>query len=344
MILNGVTVLASFAAVLRVAAAGILLAIGLRAWREWRRAGGVGLDPRYHLLAALSMTLLALALVSWPLFYLVLQSYVPRFPGVMCMEGVTRIGERSIGPAAWLPRLAAGLQISKPALLFLTGAWLVLHFANRRDRTGAFTGRVLAAMLVAGMVATLDGVAEASYLLIPKQERRLARGCCTQEADPAADSGAGEIPSAPPSEPRETHPGLTIAFFAAGSVALAALEGAARSKGTTHARWLGVALAGTIPGLMVAVPFLRNVASPAFLRLPYHHCAYCLLASAPESLFGAALYVGGAFGTGWACVAAWLGNSRGSAVPPPPSARLSRFAQLGYGGALLMAGTRLVLP
>ena len=55
-----------------------------------------------------------LGLASWPLLYLLLQSYVPEWPDVMCIYGVTRVGAGSVGASRFLPGLVTALQVLKP--------------------------------------------------------------------------------------------------------------------------------------------------------------------------------------------------------------------------------------
>jgi len=154
LIVNGFSVVAVFAAVLRAALGMAVLVAGARAIRSSRSARDAGTgEDRFYLLVTLCATLVGLSVVSWPLLYLVLESYVPgsggpQWPGVMCIQGVTRIGTGSVGAASLLPPLVGTLLVTKPLLVLVSGAWLVLHLVNRKSRTGALTGRVLPGELV----------------------------------------------------------------------------------------------------------------------------------------------------------------------------------------------------
>jgi hypothetical protein len=348
VILNALSGLAAFAALLRAAIGLIVLFVGVRALRRWRSPlgpePGTG-EERFYLVFALSATLLGLAVVSWPLLYLVLQSYVPEWPGVMCIQGVTRIGAGSVGAASSLPGLVGFLEGAKPALVFVAGAWLVLHLVNRRGRTGALTGRVLWVLLLFGCLATIDGAGELAYLLIPKQETFLAAGCCTVGADPAAAAGA-----APPalllSSPEPSHGWLTAAFLSVGLAVVLAVSVARRRlrRPAGGGRWLAFSLVGALVSVPLGLAFLSAVAAPAFLRLPYHPCPYCLIASAPESLVGIVLYVSGVFGVGWAGAARWLGATPEGSAGNELCLRLLRIARFGFLASLLMATVKLIFP
>lgn len=326
MIFNAFSVVAAFAALLRTALGLVVVVVGARALRSARRGG----EEHFYLLVALCVTLVGLGVVSWPLLYLVLDSYVPAnggppWPGVMCAQGVTRIGTDSIGPAAFLPRLLGILAVTKPLLVFVSGVWLVLHLVNRRGRTGALAPRVLVALGACGLVAVADGAAEIAYLVIPKQEKFLAAGCC-----------ATPLPAEAPPPPAAGPAGRTVtgAFLGVGGALVLVLSAAIRRGGA----WLLLSLPLALLSLPLGFVFLGNVAAPTFLHLPYHRCAYCLALWMPETLVGIALYVLGAFSVGWA-FSARLGGMGGGAGEGVALLRMARF---GYLGSLLMASVMLV--
>ncbi len=337
MIVNAFSVVAAFAALLRAALGLFVLVAGTRAIRESSRARETGsLEERFYLLVSLCVTLVGLGVVSWPLLYLVLQSYVPgsggpQWPGVMCIQGVTRIGTGSVGATSYLPHLVGILAVTKPLLVFVSGVWLVLHLRNRRDRALALTP-VLVALTLCGLLAVADSAFETAYLFIPKQEKSLAAGCCGGDMGAEASQRA----SLPPAEPGPTR-ALSVAFLALGSGLVLALSAAIRRGGGA---WLWLSLAGAILSLPLGLAFLGDVAAPRFLHTPYHQCIYCLAKWMPETLLGIGLYVLGAFGVGWAFVAFGLGKGRGAG--DGISLRLLRIARFGYLGSLLMTGVMMV--
>ncbi len=325
MIFNAFSVVAALAAILRAALGLVVVVAGVRALRNVRSAG----EEPFYLLFALCVTLFGLGVVSWPLLYLVLDSYVPAnggppWPGVMCVEGVTRIGTGSIGAASFLPRLLGALWVTKPLLVFVAGVWLVLHLVNRRGATGALTPRVLVALTAFGLLAVADSALETSYLLIPKQEKFLAAGCCAAHTAAEAPPPAATAPAGP----------VTAAFLGVGAALVLALSAAIRRGGA----WLLVSLPLALVSLPLGFVFLADVAAPKFLHLPYHACAYCLARWRPETLAGIALYLLGAFGVGWA-VSVRLGGIGGGKGEGTSLLRMARF---GYLGSLLMAGVMLV--
>jgi hypothetical protein len=345
MILNAYAVLDAFVALLRLGLGLLVLGLGVAAWRTWRRRAAVpedrkALEDRCYLLLLLGGFLLGLNVVAWPIFYLLLQSYVPEWPGVMCIYGVTRIGAGSLGPSRFLPPLVTALQVAKPALVFLSGAWFVLYLVNRRTRTAPLTGRVLLVLLAAGLLAVADAAAEVAYLAIPKQEERLSAGCCTGVFD-AQSHAARFLPAALVKE--DENGWLYAAYYALNAGLVLGADGCGRLCRRRLPRgWLVPLLLVAVLAVAVNAAFLVEVAAPRLLGLPYHHCPYDLVPKAPESLVAVALFLGGTFAVGWAGVAAWLGDgAEAGPLLPGTVGRLLQFAVFGYLLSLVMTSAEL---
>jgi len=293
-------------------------------------------DRRYHLLLVLAVTGFGIAIAAWPLFYLVLQSYVAEWPGAMCIQGVITIGQGSLGPARHLPSLVALLEITKPLLVFVAGAWLVLHLAGRRR--GA-TRAALPALLLFGSLSLVDGAAETAYLVTEKRDY-IAETCCGTAAPTTGTTSRAMLIGLAPG-PKHLR---TEVFFLVGILAIAAASATLHSlRRHGHAgRWLTPAVATAVGSIPIGLVFLKTTAAPAFSGLPFHECVYCLFGSAPESLIGIGFFALGAFALGWAAAVFWL-------MPADEdnqtlTERLLRIARVGYAGALLMVAVRFVLP
>jgi hypothetical protein len=345
MILNAYAVLDAFVSLLRLGLGLSILGLGWFAWRTWRRhnqepESRQTLEDRLHLLLLLAIVSLSLNVLSWPIFYLLLQSYVPEWPGVMCIYGVTRIGTGSLGVSRFLPPLVTALQAMKPALVFLSGAWFVLHLINRRTRTAPWTGRVLALLLASGLLGIADAAAEIAYLVIPKKEEFLSAGCCTMAF--ADDAETGRFLPKIRVDATEA-PWLYAAYYTMNiGLALAIYPHRGRQR-LSAARLLPIALTAVLSVAINAL-FLVEVAAPRLLHMPNHHCAYDLATKAPTSLIAIALFIAGCFCIGWAFVAAWLGNGP-EARPflPEMVGRLLYSGLLGYLGSVAILSIELTL-
>jgi len=328
MILNAHAVLALFVGAIELVLGALVAWTAARALRRRARDPAVALaadEGGVPLGMLLAFGLAAAGLASWPLLYLLLDSYVPQWAGVMCIEGVSRIGTGSEGAPALLPGLVATLEVTKPALVFLSGTWVVLHLANRRTPAAPYTGRVLVALAVTGALAIADASALIAYVAIPKRPQHLARGCCTSptEAVDLSSPVPGSIP-------------VGTAAFLAATALLAAGTWAAAAGRPAAARGRAWA-AGLLAAAAVAIPFgtafLCGGAVAAFLGPDAHPCAYCLLAASPVAVLGTVLFLAGAFGTGWASLARLLAPLSADTR----SVRRLRYAALfGWTGALLL--------
>ena len=222
MILNAYAVLDAFITLLRLSLSLLVIVLGFSVWKRWRRAESAearsGTEDRGYLLFLLALLLLVLNLASWPLLYLLLESYVPEWPGVMCIYGVTQVGTGSQSASRFLPVLLMALQVLKPALVFGSGGWMTLYLANRRTPNSPLMGRILLASIGLGMLAGADAAAESAYLLIPKKEEFLSAGCCTGAFE---DNDSRYLPSAIAGE--HAHFWLSAAYYAVNACMVVAL-------------------------------------------------------------------------------------------------------------------------
>jgi hypothetical protein len=345
MILNSYAVLVAFVGVLRLLVGLLVLGLGAVAWRAAGRAvtpeGQTALEDRGYLVLLLGLLLLGLNLASWPLLYLLLQSYVPEWPGVMCIYGVTQVGSGSLGPSRFLPDLLRCLQLTKPALVFAGGAWFVLYWLNRRTPTAPLRNRLFAVLLPLGILAAADAAAELAYVAIPKKEEFVTGGCCTCAFDEA--TAARFLPAALVGDSGRTW--LYAAYYGGNLALLGALAAVTRRPHFAPGPLvLALLLLAGLAVMAASGLFLYDVAAPTLLHLPYHHCPYDLIPQAPEAVVAVALFLGGSFCLGWACVARWLGR-RPETEPFLPGALqgLLRMSLWGFAASLLMLSLELAL-
>jgi hypothetical protein len=369
MIVNAYAILDAFLCLLRLGVGLLVLWIGFGVWWSWMRAtpsseqrknlddtgdlprpSGFMLTPspeqrknledRCYLLFLLASFEMVLSVLSWPVFYLLLQSYVPEWPGLMCIYGVTQVGKASIDMSRFLPTLVSTLQTTKPALVFMSGAWFVLYLVNRSTRTAPLTIRVLTLVLAAGLLGVADAAAETAYLVIPKQESFNPDPCCSLVN---AESSSNDRFSPVALVEESNISWLDAAYYGVNLGMLLALAVTQVRRRFSRIRLL--LLCGlAVLSLAVNAVFLTEVAAPQLLHLPFHHCPYDLVSGAPESLLAVALFLAGCFAVGWACVVSLMGRRpEAEMYLPDMIGRLLHLAFLGYLGSLVMTSVELAL-
>lgn len=317
MALDAFSVVLGFLAVVEVA---LGLAAAVLGWREFRGAGAEAAEGRRPLLAFVAVAAVAAAAISFPLHYLMLASWIPRWPGIMCVEGVRRIGTGTIGASQFLPWIVQALDLTRILVLFGAGAWVIL----RRIPGAPAARRAGVAAILLGVFACLDGAAAFACVVIPKEEVLPVAGCCTAApAGPGRDAGLVADGSAGGTS------GLAAGYFAATAVLGA---GAWVLRGRRRAPFPAILAILAAASLPLASRFLAHVAAPAVLGLPYHHCAWCAFAGAPEILLGTALHAGAVLCTGWALMAGDGGR------------RLLGAASFGFLSSAAMAAVLALLP
>jgi hypothetical protein len=346
MILNAYAVLDAFTVLLRFVLGFLIVSLGLPTWYKWRATEEPErrslLEERSYFIFLLATVLLVLNLASWPLLYMLLESYVPEWEGVMCIYGVMQIGSGSLGPSRFLPGLLTWLQLTKPMLVFLTGAWFTLYLINRRTRTGPLMPRVLLTVVLVGLFSLLDSTLEGAYLAIPKKEEFPAAGCCTQAFD--VDSHASKI-IAEGLLGDEYRPWLFRGYYVLNiGMCLCLTSYILLPPGRRSGSFLGLLGLGALLSVPVNLAFLIDIAAPALLHLPHHHCPYDLIPAAPQSTVAVGLFAMGNFATGWACLAGWWGRSAETRpLLGPEIGKLLGLALFGYICSVAMLTVLLAL-
>ncbi|HVA45364.1 MAG TPA: hypothetical protein VNH11_03165 [Pirellulales bacterium] len=344
MITSGYSALAGFIGVLQLMAGAAAISVGVRNVLLGRVQQGDAadrLESSTYLAALLAYLLLGLSLASWIVLYLMLDSFVPQWPGAMCIYGVTLIGEGSRGMYGWLPKLVVLLQFLKPALVFAIGAALVLYRSYRLQGTRVLLPRIALLLLMAGIVASLDAATELAYVSIPKREDMPNSGCCSVSAI------APE--SLMPLSPQEQQQ-LSIAYYVCQLVIVTMLWRQARQPGRPAVAWplLGLSLAAILT-VWVSMRFIVDVACPIVLHLPYHRCLYDLVQKVPENGMAIGLLLWGTFCVGWTCVLAWLvppyiqGTAASRRASVPRLGGWPAYALVGYLGSFVMISLELWL-
>lgn len=331
MILNPYAILDAFLTLFRFGLGFLVLLLAFSLWRQSHSLSPEArthLENRCYLAFSLAGLLLFLNLASWPLLYLLLQSYVPEWPRVMCIYGVTRVGTGSLGPGRFLPALLVTLQVLKPALVFASGAWMTLYLANRHTPHSPLLSRVLVALLAVGLLAVADATTEAAYLILPKKEEFHSAGCCTAVFDDNRNVPAAILPN--------DRPLVWTAYYLFNAVLIVNLYLNVRQG----IACLGLLLCGAILTTVASAVFLLDVAAPTLLRLPHHHCPYDLITRAPEAVVAIVSFLAATLAVGWA----WIAGRFADCAPHVDLIhKLQVLALFGYLGSITMITIGLAL-
>ncbi len=299
MIVNKYSVLSLFVDSLGLALAAVLAITASWAARRIRRThaelDASRAEQSIHLATLVATVCLAILVIGWPLLYAMLDSFVPEIPGAMCIYGVTKV----------MPVANALVQAARPVLIFLLGAWLLLESMHRQSGLPERRSRGMIALAVlAGLLAAGQGT-EIYYIVKVDSLNPVSCCCC----------GAGSAKLQPATYylpwDQAGGTGRTIigGLFFAGLPLLAvwmlieARRGARRSKRLAWAESALLLVAAVGLG-SVALLALAEVLAPLLMRLPFHHCLYCLLFNgrAPDAPLIMGNLAVGIFAAGWAAV------------------------------------------
>jgi hypothetical protein len=250
--------------------------------RLGRPEGVEGFERGMTLVLLTAWTVVGLRALSWPLLYATLAGFVPTIDGAMCIFGVTRS----------LPALAHVVEAAKPFIVFLAGGWLLLVHLDRRAACLPLARRNT--ILLACLAVLVVAEAALEIILVTAIRPTFVVTCCTTVAD-VASRPTSLLPQAWLGE--GYGPILAASFFAA-AAALVALALAGALTGVVGRRTGGAGIllgvSALLGALLVPVGWLAavEVIAPAWMRLPFHHCAYCFLASRDAPLAVAAFFLG----------------------------------------------------
>jgi hypothetical protein len=229
-----------------------------------------------------------------------LQSFIPDVPGAMCIFGTTQVR----------PVLIRSLEVLKPILFFLIGAWFILYGIDRTARTYSLTNRKFLFFWVLCVLAGLDAVGDL-VLAITYAPPGIPVTCCTVIGDiqfpvariktpPILGTRGGELGTV-------LYHGIHLLSVGIVAALLMTRRWKASGKGHRGALWLSLLLA--ISGVVITCVAMIDRIGPTLMKLPHHHCPYCLLQYVPVSIAFLGLELLATYSLGWAFIAGTLGRT-----------------------------------
>lgn len=297
MIINIFTIISLFIAAVSLILAIFQAGVSIFLYKNWGYSGTgeerTRLEDFAYLVLLIASVILMVRLLSWPLFYATLNSYVPEVQGAMCVAWVTQI-------KAGMARL---LQTVKPLVFFAVGGWLLLNMLDRTTKTGPLMKRKFLLLSLVSLLVIGDSLGEMVFLFKVKATSSVA--CCTTIFDVPTRSSA----MIPKSIFGEGYGGLMIPIYYASNVIVIGFLGIILWIGSTGIAALSAAfLLALLNVPLTGICALEKIA-PTLMELPYHHCLYCFPRNVPDGAIIMALFVIGTFSTGWAFMLKVLGRS-----------------------------------
>ena len=290
-------------------------------------------EDRAYLVLLVACVVLGIRVLSWPMFYAALHSFVPEVPGAMCIYGVTQV---------W-PGFTRFMQIIKPTVFFLIGAWLLVYLLDRATQTYPLMRRKFLLLTLVSLVLLVDAGADLRYFTGMKPAPVF---CCTTVYD-LPDRPTDQIPRGVLGAEYER---FMVPAFYGGNLLLIALTvlvlgtRALNVPGAKRKLLLGGIFVLDLLNLPVFLWMLFERISPALMGLPYHHCPYCLMETVLDAPLILTLFIVGSFGLGWAFFLDVLGSTGETREILPRYLRgVYVLSLVGLSGFLLMVSAHFLV-
>ena len=231
-------------------------------------------EQKYYLLGMIGIVVLASRLLVVPIFFWMLQSLVPYYPGAMCASGVVNVSEP-------YSSISIILKILLPAVY---GLWLVVELSNRGQPQLPFTKLLARSFLV--LLLPLILLDSAADILLVAVTRPIYAPCCSSiyDVDPPFSPSAILGPEIGM---------LILVLTIALSLTVIMLQWFEERKPILS--YFNVMLLGTIAILYLVT--IHDSLAPIALGLSNHHCPYCLFQEFPDTaLFAGLFWIGVASG------------------------------------------------
>jgi hypothetical protein len=246
-----------------------VLRTAFRIFKRWNKSDDEErhkLENGFYLTFSVVGVVLAIRLFLVPLYFWNMQSFVPLIPGAMCLWGVFNA----------LPEVTWGLLFLKIILPVAYIGWLLIARINSSCRTNPLIRNLMAFFLILSPVLFVDFGAE---IYVLSQMSPVQVSCCSS----AIDVGTRIIPMTVAGVSGQVL--LLLILFSYGSLYVVSLLLSAKHR---TARLNALVL--TIPIGIVAVITITETLTPWLLRLPFHHCPFCLFFLHPLSLVFTVLF------------------------------------------------------
>jgi hypothetical protein len=247
---------------------GLLLTLGVmkmtfRIFRRWDKSDEEErheLENGFYLTFSVVTVLLGIRLFLVPLYFWNMQSFVPLVPGAMCLWGVFNALEQVTWPSLLLKIILPAAYLS----------WLLLARINSSCRTNPLIRNLMAFFIFLTPFLLIDFGTE---IYILSQLTPVEVTCCSS----AIDVGTRLVPGAIGAVSGQTF--LLLILFPYSLLYVVSLKYSIRNRVAK----LNTLVISIPIGVLLAVTITETL-TPWLLRLPFHHCPFCLFFQHPLSL------------------------------------------------------------
>jgi len=294
MIINTYVIVTLFVALLTVLLSVLLAVSSVRIYMRWDSVRlveeRIAIENRSYLLLNIATAVLFVRLLSWPLFYATLQSFVPDVPGAMCIFGVTQVK----------PYLSSIVQIFKPSVSFAIGGWMLLNHLDRMAETAPLFKRKFLFLFIVSILTFADSGLDLFYLTGFRVSNPVA--CCTTLFDLPERTTA----SVSASILGEGYERYLLPLYYLSNLSFIAFHlityPRIRLRDSSPMRLMIIGASIALANAVVTIFAMFEVIAPRVMHLPYHHCIYCMWQYVPTSILMTALFITGTFSPGWALI------------------------------------------
>jgi hypothetical protein len=203
-----------------------------------------------------------------------------------------------------MPAFLTFLQVMKPLAFFLIGGWLLFYGLDVSLKNRPLINQSIRLLIIVSTVAAVDGVAEVLFILLFSPPG-VAVSCCTVVADLV-------IPARPliPVPLLGAHYySVLMAGYHGFNLGLAGFIGLLIWRKNTRRVWLMLAAIAALLNGLITYGAFKEYLGPRLMKLPDHHCLYCMLQYRPISIGMLGLFVLGSFLAIWPL---WLSRAVGA--------------------------------
>ena len=252
----------------------LLLTLGVigmtfRIFRRWEKSDEEErheLEKGFYLTFSVVIVVLGIRLFLVPLYFWNMQSFVPLVPGAMCLWGVFNALPEVTWPSLFLKIILPVAYLS----------WLLLARINSSCRTNPLIRNLMALFIILTPFLLIDFGTE---IYVLSQLSPVEVTCCSS----AIDVGTRLVPGAIGAVSGQTL--LLLILFPYSLLYVVSLKYSTKNR----AARINTLVISIPIGVLLAVAITETL-TPWLLRLPFHHCPFCLFFQHPLSLIFTVLF------------------------------------------------------